>query len=380
MIRTRPEDGPISVRYEIDGIPDEVIDIPSAQMRLSFVVARLQSGDLVSDLHVKTHLYLRIAPYESQKLDVLLEKLGAATTLLSFPTGSSIAPDHMQIQVAGEKDHADLLVSLIDGNPCSFKTSGEFFMPRGEMGVELPEVFNRWFHRFDEIRLPSRLAQSVLCSSDLWPHVEFLSLMHALEGFHRATLDGLYTTEEAYEPAKQAIIEAIPAALSKDHRRSLAKRVHHGNEVSLSRRLNELAKRLDSPVRKKIFGGNGKVPFSWIDTRNFYTHWDEGSRSNVLDGIDLYYAIVRVRHFLRCLYLDYIGVPQAALDKALGNASRESQRLIQINAMEHRAKSPDSEAGAMMRISIGNSNDQSSPDATVSSDCADPGSNTMEPT
>lgn len=61
----------------------------------------------------------------------------------------------------------------------------------------------------------SRLAASVLTSQNLWPHVEFLYLMHVLEGFHRSLC---------------------------------------GGGGRLERRLNDLAKNLSEVVRKRIFG------------------------------------------------------------------------------------------------------------------------------
>src|ERR1700726_4954452 len=104
--------------------------------------------------------------------------------------------------------------------------------------------------------------------------------------------------------------------------------------TSLAKRLGELGARLCLPIRSVIFGPGGKVPRAWIDTRNYYTHWDEELRSNVLDGQGMVYAHLRMRHFLRALYLDLAGVPQSAILEALRNTSIESQYLIQINAME----------------------------------------------
>lgn len=120
--------------------------------------------------------------------------------------------------------------------------------------------------------MPSQLALSVLSSDNLWLHVEFLSLMQALEGFHRATMPGLYTSEAEYEPVKQALNYAIPKVIGPDHKEALKSRIRYGNEVSLRKRVDALVGRLDLPVRKHILGGDGSVPRSWVVTRNYYTH------------------------------------------------------------------------------------------------------------
>jgi len=44
-------------------------------------------------------------------------------------------------------------------------------------------------------------------------------------------------------------------------------------------------------------------------------------------------ANVRIRHFLRALYLDLAGIPQEAILRALNGHSDGSQHLLQINAM-----------------------------------------------
>jgi len=79
---------------------------------------------------------------------------------------------------------------------------------------------------------------------------------------------------------------------------------------------------------------NGKIPGAWVDTRNYYTHWDEATRENVLDGGKLHRASVRMRTFLRVLYLDLIGIPTSAVAQALTASSKESQYLQQIHAGE----------------------------------------------
>ena len=65
----------------------------------------------------------------------------------------------------------------------------------GAMGANFAEVFIKWFEIYNTIEMPSQLALNVFSSEKLWLHVEFLSLMQALEGFHRATMQGpLYIT------------------------------------------------------------------------------------------------------------------------------------------------------------------------------------------
>lgn len=52
------------------------------------------------------------------------------------------------------------------------------------------------------------------------------------------------------------------------------------------------------------------------------------------DGADMHRASVRMRSFLRVLYLNLVGIPTAAIVQALTGSSNESQYLSLLNAGE----------------------------------------------
>lgn len=115
--------------------------------------------------------------------------------------------------------------------------------------------------------------------------------------------------------------------------------------------MDALVDTLTEQIRINILGEKGEIPRKWIDTRNYYTHWDEELRTNVLEDQELYNANVRLRHLLRVLYLGLVGIPQAAILKSLYNASGISQQLIQLNVMEQQGSTPGDGAGVILTIS-----------------------------
>lgn len=362
-ILEKTEESAAGVVYYIEGLPEELTDIPCAHLTLGWGIERNFSGDLVSEISVRTGACLRIEPREPQELEWYFQQLGKATTLLALVAGSPMSPDHISARVEGSDTDIEILVALREAKYCSHKNAHDFFMLRNDMNVDLGAVFSKWFDLYDSIAMPSQLALSVLSSETLWLHVEFLSLMQALEGFHRATMPGLYTSEEDYEPIRQALMNAIPSCVAFDHKDALRSRIKYGNEVSLRKRLDALVERLPLELRQHILGGDGRVPQSWVATRNYYTHWDETSRDSVLDGIGMHRAGVRMKHLLRVLYLDLAGIPNAAIAKSLCNTCGESQYLIQLNNTEYRQRNPGTDAGAIMHINV---KDSESPDESLS--------------
>lgn len=362
-ILNKTEESALSVVYHVEGLPEEVMEIPCLPATLGWGFDRNFSGDLISEISVRTSACLRIQPNQPQELDWYFKQLGKATTLLSFLAGSPMSPDHISAKVDESGSDVDILVALREAKYCAHKNGHDFYMLRNDMDADLGVVFSRWFELYDTVAMPSQLALSVFCSEKLWLHVEFLTLMQALEGFHRATMSGLYTSDAEYEAIRQSVSNAIPQNVASDHKDALKSRIQYGNEVSLRKRLDALVALLPLTLRKHILGDDGTVPRSWVVTRNYYTHWDEASRNSVLDGIEMHRAGVRMRHLLRVLYLNLAGVPHTAIAESLRNACSESQYLIQLNNMEHRKSNPGTDSGAIMHISV---KDPESPDESSS--------------
>lgn len=337
----KTDNHPVTISYQIQGLAEETFRIPSIKAILGWGIDRIFSGNLVTDIAVKTSAALRVRPDEPKPLEWYLREVSKATTLLSFMAGSPMSPDHIDATLAEGEYKAEILVALRESGYCSHKNPAEFYMLRSAMDVDFAHVFNRWFEAYETIAMPSQLALSIFSSEKLWLHVEFLSLMQALEGFHRATMPGLYTTVLEYEKVRHALSNAIPKDVASDHRDALRKRIEYGNEISLRKRLNDLVQRLDLSLREIILGYDGTVPSSWVLTRNYYTHWDETSRESALDGLAMHQANVRLRQLLKTLYLDLVGIPQSAIAKTLLNASDECQYLAQLNSMDQHKNNPD---------------------------------------
>lgn len=326
-----PEHPDTVIDYRIGRNAVHGVEVPNIHATLGWGVGWSTSGSVLTTVTIASFGYLEITPDQPQTLDWYFEQLGKATTLLAFLAGAPMKADEVSVKVAKAQPEIGVLVGWNNPGYCPYSNPHEFFMPRWAMDVPLDAVFRKWFDQYASVAMPSQLALSILSSDGPWIHVQFLLLMQALEGFHRGVADGTYMPPDDYETVRHALTTAIPAAVKSSHRDALKSKIKYGNELSLRKRLNDLVGRLDAPLRERIFGSTGAVPRKWIATRNYYTHWDEASRDDALDTPDMYYASVRLRHFLRVLYLDFMGIPQAAIVKALDGTNSESQHLIQLN-------------------------------------------------
>lgn len=338
-ISSKTEVTPAGVTFEFSGVPEDIISAPALPGIIGFGIGRQCEGNVDSHYSITTSGYLRIRPTEAQSLDWLVDRLGRAMTLLAIMAGCPMGPDQLALKAVPDESDCQLFVLLREAKTCRLDDGRRFFMNRRMLHVDAGIPFAKWFELYDRVAMPSQLALSVLYSEGLWLHVEFLSLMQALEGLHRAIMGGSYLSKDDYEPIRERLCHAIPPSVTPDHRQALKSKIQYGYEFSLRKRLDALAGRLGQELREHILGPDSSVPGIWVVTRNYYTHWDEAERVGVLDSVEMHRAGVRMKHLLRSLYLDFLGVPQPAIRAALGNQMcDESAYLIQLNNMEHRKR------------------------------------------
>lgn len=321
----------IILNYSIPPSKQEPIFIPAIEAEYKWGIGRNTKTDKFSELSVDISAWLTIKPREPQLLNWYFDQIFKATTLFSILAGTSMIPDC--IETSDENSRAiSILIGMRNTKTCQFTQPYQFFMPINSIEKSFDEVIKKWFDEFPKIQIPVQLALSVLSSEELWLNMEFLSLMQVLEGFHRCIYDGYYMDEKEYLSIQQILTNAIPPKLNSDHKDALKSRIKYGNEYSLKKRLDELSNMLSESVRKIIIGKNGKIPQKWIDTRNYYTHWDEELQNGILDSQTMYFVNFRLKMFIRALFIVFMGIPEEALLKSLGNLNTISRFLKDINS------------------------------------------------
>lgn len=344
--------------YNIQRIPDESFRVSSIDASISLSCGWSSKADAYNSVRVDVSAWFSFLPEQPQSIDWFLEQQTKFLTLLSLLSGHVFVSDAIQATFDESNHRADILLVGHKVKDCDFKHPVDFFLSKPTLSKPLGEITAKWFEVVKDVEKPASLARSILGSESLWLHVEFLSLMQALEGFHRALYDGNYMQESEYAEVKSALTSAIPTNVKSDHKDALKSRIRYGNQISLRKRLNELTGNLSPQLQAHIFGTDNGVPRSWIDTRNYYTHWDDDLLSNVLDTQSMYYANERMKHLLRALYARLVGVNANVIDSAFHGPSRIAQQLVHMNIVQKRQADPKYVPQAIMTISSGESSDE----------------------
>lgn len=361
-IETQSEGATFTSTFVVRPPETEVTPVSHIDASLEWGSGVTVSANPFTSIDVKVRGWVVIRAQSPRTLQWFLDQQDKLATLLAFMAGIPMPIDAIQASVEQSAPSFAVLVTMRQAAPCELKNHHELFIPRDVLGTAFPSIVDLWFREVESVLTPSKLALGVISTKSLWLHVEFLSLIQALEGFHRGRFSGSYMGESEYESVRATIESAIPSPVAADHREALRSRIRYGNQISLSKRLNELKNCIEVPLANLIIASDGKVPRSWIDTRNYLSHWDEELRSNALDGQEMYNANVRMEHLLRVLYLLLAGVTSETILQCFQNTSRTSQQLVQLNIIARRAVDPSAPSGVLMTIGDVDSARDSSPE------------------
>jgi len=349
-ILTNPPSQPYIETITRQTIQAEKTDAPSVGALIEWGAATTGKTNPYQSISIDVHGYFTISHDDPQPIEWFFDQQGKLATLLLFLAGTPMPPSHISAYVGEHRTPLSLLVALRAHQPCELGRPSDFFVPRASVSVSLNQMVSNWFANIDPVLTPSQLAASTLSSKDLWLHVHFASLIQSLEGFHRGRHPGLYMAPIDYEKVRSAISNSIPTELSSDHKEALRSRIKYGNQISLAKRLAELAATLGPNLAKLILGEQGKVPRSWIDTRNYHSHWDDELLQNILGDQDMYNANVRMEHFLRALFLMLAGVKSEEIVRAIEGVSSAAEQLTQINIIDRHKSDPSQPKGIYFTV------------------------------
>jgi len=306
--------------------------------------------DSYSSLKVATSGWVTIAPDVPRPLAWALEQFNRFSAWLALVAGGPMAPDCIQARRVANDAPVSVIVALQNRHICQHRSPHEYFLALPAIQADIEGLLNRWFESYAKVGLPCQLALSAAQPTGAWSHVQFVSMLQALEGLHRGWYGGTYLSEDDYVSVNQSLASAIPKSIPDPLRAALLSRIRYGNQYSLRKRLDELARVLPEGIRRIVLGEEGCFPGHWVETRNYYTHWDEALRPEILDNEGMFHAAVRMREAFRLLLLAILAVPVETLERALNGSCEVVNQLHQLNAITRRRKNPQDMSGVLMVV------------------------------
>jgi hypothetical protein len=127
------------------------------------------------------------------------------------------------------------------------------------------------------------------------------------------------------------IVKSIPDTIDPDFKEGLKSRIKFGYEYSLRRRIKELFRNNNNFLNDFIVDAE-TFQKEIVDTRNYYTHYDEKSNF-VKEDIELYQLIEKVKVVFFALFLFDLGFDYACVKLMIEN-QEYIQRIINVSGLK----------------------------------------------
>jgi hypothetical protein len=187
-----------------------------------------------------------------------------------------------------------------------------------EIAAQFENTLRQWFSREAILRPVYNLYFATVNSNALYAEDEFLSLIYAVETYHRRTRQGKYLAEPAIDEVRQALTNAIPPSVPDDLRTSLIQKLKYINEFSLRRRIKEVLNLLPNVFSIFIEDFDAFIDVI-VNTRNYFTHHDATLETRSLKGKELYAATHKLDAIVQICFLLELGFSEESMTKIVQN-------------------------------------------------------------
>jgi hypothetical protein len=175
------------------------------------------------------------------------------------------------------------------------------------LGDRFAECIQRW-HAGSERYGPTFDMFFTLGPSTLFLEHQFLSLIQALEAYHRRAYPNYALSPDEHMARRARVAEALArdGTLSVEDRRWVESKIRY-NEPSLVERLAQIYDDMPATVRG-VLRSREAFSHSLADTRHYMTHWDNEKRAGALTGVDLLLGAQQLRLVIKAIFLKELGL------------------------------------------------------------------------
>jgi hypothetical protein len=218
----------------------------------------------------------------------------------------------LDVRAESHKHKIDIVYQLSAPPDEEQKTLHAYDMPFTLAAVEpqLAKLLAAWFEKQEQLQPVFDLYFATIYTRRAYIDQEFITLMQAIETYHRRTSDETDLPLDDHEKRMAAILGVAPT----EYREWLQTKLHYANEIVLRKRLKRVIG-LSPLVTKKLLGGKQNRFISLaVDTRNYRTHYDPSLADKAARGLELYKLVVRLRLLIEMCLLLELGFEGEAID------------------------------------------------------------------
>jgi len=197
-----------------------------------------------------------------------------------------------------------------------------------DISSRFESFLRNWFEKAGLLEPVYNLYFGTLYNPRMYLEHRFLSLIQAIESFHRRVYGGEYLSDEDYKVVYDALVTAIPGGVEGGLKDRLKEYLRYGNEFSLRKRLEEIFDKHQEILDKFIKNRSAFIE-KVVDTRNYLTHYDKELKKRAAKGEDLYDLTQKLEMCLEICLLTEVGFNSEEVKTLFSRDRRYQHESIQ---------------------------------------------------
>jgi len=180
-----------------------------------------------------------------------------------------------------------------------------------------------WLEKADLLEPVYNLYFETLYSPRINLKHKFLSLLQAIESYHRRTMNNFEQPEKQHKKKIEEILNAVPHK----HKDWLKDKLAYSNEPTLRKRLKDILKKF-ADVSNKFISDKKSFVEKVVTTRNYLTHYDETLKKQSAEGEELYHFTQNIKILLEICLLEELGFTSDNIKNLISNKYRRYFRTM----------------------------------------------------
>lgn len=206
-------------------------------------------------------------------------------------------------------------------------TSNDMLFTFEDISNRFEPLLKNWFEKKDFLESVYNLYFGTLYNPHMYLEDQFLSLIQAIESFHRRVYGGKYLPDEKYDKVYEVLVNGIPEDVESELKDRLMEYLKYGNEFSLRKRLKEIFDKYKEILDKFIENKKDFIE-KVVNTRNYFTHYDKELKEHTAHGEDLCRLNQKLRMCLETCLLAEIGFTSEEIKTFISRNIRYQLRSI----------------------------------------------------
>lgn len=295
-----------------------------------YAITQTPSYSIVQkEASIKQKIYIKLINKELNSFEEHSEKLNHIKNLVSLGVGGPISiidfigkTEENKEEFKGDTIYTK--VKIYFATKYSTNAYKEILPPRmlftfRDIKDDFDSVIKKWFNKKQNLGPVFDLYFGTIYNSDMYLEQKFLSLIQALESYHRRTKPNNEISPEKHEERIKIVIDSV----DDNYRKWIKTKLKYSNEPSLRNRLKELVEGCDTLLNLP----SGKKKKSFIskvyDTRNYLTHYDTSLESKAAKKMELFDICTRLKIIIEFNLLLEVGLNCGKTHKLLEEKYRQ---------------------------------------------------------